>query len=68
MHSFLRATADAGTTVVIVSSDNDELLAISDKIYVFFEGNIHAVLEGYNKTEESLVAAMLGLNCKIETK
>jgi ABC-type sugar transport system ATPase subunit len=48
-------------TVLIVSSDNDELLAVSDRIYVFFEGQIHAVLEGEHKTEEHLVSAMLGL-------
>jgi hypothetical protein len=28
---------------------------------VFFEGSIHAVLEGADKTEERLVSSMLGL-------
>ena len=61
MHEFLRRAADSGMTVIMVSSDNDELLDLSDRIYVFFEGRIHAVLEGENKTEEQLVSAMLGL-------
>lgn len=61
MHKILRNIAEAGTTVIMVSSDNDELLEVADKIYVFFEGNIHAVLEGSNRTEEHLVSAMLGL-------
>ncbi len=61
LHNFLRGAAERGMTVVMVSSDNDELLEISDRLYVFFEGSVHAVLEGKNRTEENLVAAMLGL-------
>ena len=62
MHNFLQNAADRGMTVVMVSSDNDELLDVCDRIYVFFEGSIHAVLEGENKTEERFVSAMLGLD------
>ncbi len=61
MHKFLRGAADSGMTVIMVSSDNNELLDVSDRIYVFFEGCVHAVLEGESKTEERLVSAMLGL-------
>lgn len=61
MHKFLHSAADSGMTVIMVSSDNDELLEVSDRIYVFYEGTIHAMLEGNNKTEEHLVSAMLGL-------
>lgn len=62
MHNFLRDAADRGMTVVMVSSDNNELLDVCDRIYVFYEGNIHRVLEGDNKTEEHFVSAMLGLH------
>ena len=61
MHNFLQNSAERGMTVIMVSSDNNELLEVCDRIYVFFEGNIHAVLEGENKTEERFVSAMLGL-------
>ncbi len=61
MHRFLRSAASSGTTVILVSSDNDELLEVTDRIHVFFEGSIHAVLEGDTKTEENLITAMLGL-------
>lgn len=67
-HKFLNEATRSGMTVIIVSSDNDELLTISDRIYVFFEGRIHAVLEGENKTEERLVSAMLGLVEKKEER
>jgi ABC-type sugar transport system ATPase subunit len=43
------------------SSDNEELLEISDRIYVFYEGRISAELRGDDRIEERLVAAMLGL-------
>lgn len=61
MHNFLQNAAERGMTVIMVSSDNNELIDVCDRIYVFFEGNIHAVLEGANKTEERFVSAMLGL-------
>lgn len=61
MHNFLQNSAERGMTVIMVSSDHNELLEVCDRIYVFFEGNIHAVLEGENKTEERFVSAMLGL-------
>lgn len=61
LHNFLRKATNEGMTVIMVSSENDELLDICDRIYVFFEGNIHSVLEGDAKTDEHLVSAMLGL-------
>ena len=67
-HKFLNEATRSGMTVIIVSSDNDELLAVSDRIYVFFEGRIHAVLDGEHKTEERLVSAMLGLVEKKEAQ
>ena len=48
-------------SVIYVSSDNEELLEISDRIYVFYEGRISAQLAGDARTEEKLVSAMLGL-------
>ena len=48
-------------SIIYVSSDNEELLDISDRIYVFYEGRISAELAGDDRTEEKLVAAMLGI-------
>ena len=49
-------------SVVYVSSDNEELLEIADRIYVFYEGRISALLEGADRAEEKLIAAMLGIS------
>ncbi|MBE3572488.1 MAG: sugar ABC transporter ATP-binding protein [Moorella humiferrea] len=61
IHNLLRQMAASGTAVLIASSDNEELLAIAERIYVFYEGEIVAILQGSEKTEEALVAAMLGM-------
>lgn len=61
IHAILKGCLDKGMSVLYLSSDNEELLDISDRIYVFYEGSISAQLAGSDRTEEKLVAAMLGL-------
>lgn len=61
IHRILRKCADEGMTVIISSSESEELLSVSDRIYVFYEGSVSAVLAGENKTPEALVAAMMGM-------
>ncbi len=61
IHKILKACTEQGMTVIIVSSDNEELLDISDRIYIFYEGRVSAMLAGAARTEEKLVAAMMGL-------
>jgi ABC-type sugar transport system ATPase subunit len=61
IHRILKECTESGMCALYSSSDNEELLAISDRIYVFYEGRISACLTGKDMTEEFLVAAMLGL-------
>ena len=61
IHTFLHNCAKNGMSIVYVSSDNDELFEIADRVYVFYEGSISAMLSGKNKTKEKMVTAMLGL-------
>lgn len=65
IHKILKHCAEEGMTVIISSSESEELLAISDRIYVFYEGCVSAELKGAGKTPEALVAAMMGMT---ETK
>ena len=62
IHRILKECTESGMCALYSSSDNEELLAISDRIYVFYEGKITACLTGKDRTEERLVAAMLGLS------
>ncbi len=64
LHDFLRQAAENGMTIIMVSSDNVELLDVSDRIFVFYEGQIHATLTGEDRTEEKLVSAMMGMSAK----
>ncbi|MDR0497152.1 MAG: sugar ABC transporter ATP-binding protein [Treponema sp.] len=61
IHRILKDCTGGGMCALYSSSDNEELLQISDRIYVFYEGRISACLTGEDRTEEKLVAAMLGL-------
>jgi ABC-type sugar transport system ATPase subunit len=61
IHRILKECTGTGMCALYSSSDNEELLEISDRIYVFYEGRISACLSGSDRTEERLVAAMLGL-------
>jgi len=61
IHKILRQCADEGMTVIISSSENDELLDLADRIYLFYEGRVSGVLSGTTKTPERLVAAMMGM-------
>jgi ribose transport system ATP-binding protein len=68
IHELLRAMAREGTAILISSSENEELLALADRIYVFYEGRIVEELTGERRTEENLVSAMLGIHSASKTE
>jgi ABC-type sugar transport system ATPase subunit len=61
IQQILRASAEKGMTVIISSSENEELVEISDRIYVFYEGEISGVLKKGDMSLERLVAAQMGM-------
>jgi len=61
IHKILRQCADDGMTVLISSSENEELLELADRLYVFYEGRVSGLLSGATKTPERLAAAMMGM-------
>jgi ribose transport system ATP-binding protein len=61
IHRILKACADEGMTIILSSSDSEELLEISDRIYVFYEGKVSGMLSGASKNAERLVAYMMGM-------
>jgi general nucleoside transport system ATP-binding protein len=56
----LRAQADAGKVVVLISSELDELLEISDRIGVMYNGELVAVMPRSAADPETLGSLMLG--------
>jgi len=57
IYRILRRLADEGKGVLVVSSELPELLAICDRIIVFREGEITAVLTSEDATEEKIMLA-----------
>lgn len=57
IYRFLRAIADSGSAVVVVSSDASELAGLCDRILVMSRGKVTGELEGTTATEESIVGA-----------
>lgn len=64
IHQILKECAREGMTIIVSSSDNDELIDLADRIYVFYEGKVNTMLAGEEKTQERLVAEMMGVSEK----
>jgi simple sugar transport system ATP-binding protein len=56
----LREERDAGLAVLLITADLEELLALSDRIIVMFDGLIHAELEPATATPKILGTYMTG--------
>lgn len=59
LYEVIAQLTDRGVAVLLNSSDDDELLALSDRVLVFFEGRVVSVLAGNDLTRERLVADSL---------
>ena len=57
----LRDARDGGLGVLLISADLDELIGLSDRIYVIYEGNFVKELDPENATPEILGSYMTGL-------
>jgi simple sugar transport system ATP-binding protein len=56
----LRAARDAGLAVLLISADLEELIGLSDRIVVMFDGRINARLTPAEATPELLGTYMTG--------
>ncbi|MCL5266089.1 MAG: ABC transporter ATP-binding protein [Chloroflexi bacterium] len=57
----LRAQADKGTVIVLISSELDEILALSDRIGVMYNGRLLATFERDEADLETIGHLMLGV-------
>ncbi|NMB24157.1 MAG: sugar ABC transporter ATP-binding protein [Firmicutes bacterium] len=55
IHSHLRRLADSGVGVIVISSELPEILGLSDRVAVFNEGRITAILDGEGTTQEDVM-------------
>jgi ribose transport system ATP-binding protein len=64
IHKLLRALADQGKGILVISSDLPEALYISDRIAVMRKGRITGYLSHAEATEESVMQLAAGVNTK----
>jgi len=55
IHADLRKMAEAGIGVIVISSELPEVLGLSDRIAVFREGRLTAVLDGEQASQEEVM-------------
>ena len=60
VHSRLREARDKGAGVLLVSLDLDEVLALADRVYVFFEGHVTGTFTRPEFDEREMGRRMLG--------
>ena len=61
VHKCLFDQRESGTATLLISEDLDEILAMSDRIAVIFEGKIMGVVDGKEATAEKLGLMMAGI-------
>ncbi len=60
IYRLMRALAEQGTVILMISSDMEEILNISDRVAVMHEGEITGVLERANCTEKNIMQLAVG--------
>ena len=56
----MRGLADNGVVIVMISSDMEEILGVSDRIAVMHEGQITGILTHDNFEEEAVMRLAVG--------
>ncbi|WP_099333081.1 sugar ABC transporter ATP-binding protein [Actinomyces minihominis] len=59
IYEIIRTLAASGVTVILNSSDDQELVALCDRVFVLYEGEVVTVLNGSEVTQDNLVSAAL---------
>jgi ribose transport system ATP-binding protein len=60
IYNSLRELAREGMSLIVYSTDYDELMGLCDKVHVFYGGRDVALLEGGGLTEQALISAAMG--------
>jgi simple sugar transport system ATP-binding protein len=59
-HERIRASADRGLATLVISTDLDELIAVSDRIAVMYQGRIAGTVENGPDVERRVGLLMTG--------
>ncbi len=61
LHQHIRQQRNRGCAVLLVSADLDEILALSDRIAVLYQGTLLAILPAQESTREQLGPLLAGV-------
>ncbi|MGD8397702.1 MAG: ABC transporter ATP-binding protein [Anaerolineae bacterium] len=61
VHAQLLEQREKGTAILLISEDLDEVMALSDRIAVIYEGQIMGIVDGQDATPEQLGLMMAGV-------
>ncbi len=61
VHELIGALARAGVAVILISSDLPEVLAMSDRVLVMWEGRQRGIFEGADLEQERIMMAAVGV-------
>jgi ribose transport system ATP-binding protein len=56
----MRGLADTGVAVLMISSDMEEVIGVSDRVAVMHEGAISGILSRDEATEENILQLAIG--------
>ena len=60
IYRLMRGLAEAGVAVLMISSDMEEVIGVSDRVAVMHEGRITGILERAQCTEENILTLAIG--------
>ena len=60
IYELMRKLAESGVAIIMISSDMEEILHISDRVAVMHEGTITGVLERHECSEENIMRLAVG--------
>ena len=60
VHDTMIAARERGCGILLISADFDEILKVSDRIVVMFEGQIMGIYSGENPPIDEISLAMAG--------
>jgi ribose transport system ATP-binding protein len=62
IYRLMRGLADAGVAVLMISSDMEEVIGVSDRVAVMHEGRISGILNREQCSEENILTLAVGRN------
>jgi len=62
IYNLLRKLADAGTAILLLSTDYEEFIHLCDETHIFYDGRVVSHLQGDAVTAENILAATLNMH------